>query len=240
MPQADAGQLKKRRRIEAAASRAGAAYRASRRSRRRRADARASAERREAILAAALDEFSARGFAATRLDDVAKRAGVAKGTIYLYFARQGDAVPGTGAQHAGPGGRRARDTRAVADMPVRVDRRAAVVDVFVREIFGTRRAGRHPADHHRRAALSASSPSSIIARCCRARASTAIRGVLAQRGRARRAPQRRACPLSATAGRAGAGRDRLERAVRPASRRSMSAALMRAHIDLLFGDGRAA
>ena len=44
-----------------------------------------SAERRAAILAAALDEFSARGFEATRLDDVAKRANVAKGTIYLYF-----------------------------------------------------------------------------------------------------------------------------------------------------------
>jgi len=47
--------------------------------------AKASA-RREAILNAALDEFSARGFAAARLDDVARRAGVAKGTIYLYFA----------------------------------------------------------------------------------------------------------------------------------------------------------
>jgi AcrR family transcriptional regulator len=44
-----------------------------------------SAARREAILSAALDEFSARGFAAARLDDVAKRAGVAKGTIYLHF-----------------------------------------------------------------------------------------------------------------------------------------------------------
>src|SRR5471030_2216022 len=44
-----------------------------------------SAARREAILHAALDEFSARGFAAARLDDVAKRAGVAKGTIYLHF-----------------------------------------------------------------------------------------------------------------------------------------------------------
>src|SRR6201984_748693 len=43
-------------------------------------------DRREAILAAALDEFSARGFAAARLDDVARRAGVAKGTIYLHFA----------------------------------------------------------------------------------------------------------------------------------------------------------
>ena len=44
-----------------------------------------SAKRRETILAAALAEFSARGFEATRLDDVAKRAKVAKGTIYLYF-----------------------------------------------------------------------------------------------------------------------------------------------------------
>ena len=44
-----------------------------------------AAERREAILAAALDEFSLNGFAATRLDDIAKRANVAKGTIYLYF-----------------------------------------------------------------------------------------------------------------------------------------------------------
>ena len=50
------------------------------------ARARRAAERRDAILTAALEEFSARGFAATRLDDVAKRAGVAKGTIYLYFA----------------------------------------------------------------------------------------------------------------------------------------------------------
>ena len=44
-----------------------------------------SIERRDAILSAALDEFSIRGFEATRLDDVARRAGVAKGTIYLYF-----------------------------------------------------------------------------------------------------------------------------------------------------------
>lgn len=44
-----------------------------------------AAERREAIIEAALDEFIARGFAATRLEDVAKRAGVAKGTIYLHF-----------------------------------------------------------------------------------------------------------------------------------------------------------
>src|SRR4051795_13349265 len=44
-----------------------------------------AAERRQAIMDSALDEFIARGFSATRLDDVAKRAGVAKGTIYLHF-----------------------------------------------------------------------------------------------------------------------------------------------------------
>lgn len=44
-----------------------------------------AAERRAAIIEAALDEFTSRGFAATRIDDVAKRAGVAKGTIYLHF-----------------------------------------------------------------------------------------------------------------------------------------------------------
>ena len=38
----------------------------------------------QAILDAALDVFAEKGFADTRLDDVAARAGVAKGTIYLY------------------------------------------------------------------------------------------------------------------------------------------------------------
>jgi AcrR family transcriptional regulator len=65
------------------ALRAGVA--AGRQPAKRTARAERSAARREAILAAALDEFSAQGFAATRLDDVAQRAGIAKGTIYLYF-----------------------------------------------------------------------------------------------------------------------------------------------------------
>ena len=37
------------------------------------------------ILSAALASFTEHGFAATRLDDVAARAGVTKGTLYLYF-----------------------------------------------------------------------------------------------------------------------------------------------------------
>lgn len=38
------------------------------------------------LIAAALELFVERGFAATRLDEVAARAGVSKGTLYLYFA----------------------------------------------------------------------------------------------------------------------------------------------------------
>jgi AcrR family transcriptional regulator len=37
------------------------------------------------IVAAALDVFVERGFAATKLEEVARRAGVTKGTLYLYF-----------------------------------------------------------------------------------------------------------------------------------------------------------
>lgn len=40
----------------------------------------------QTILNAALDVFIEKGFADTRLDDVAARAGVAKGTIYLYVS----------------------------------------------------------------------------------------------------------------------------------------------------------
>jgi AcrR family transcriptional regulator len=43
-------------------------------------------ERPAEIIAAALASFAERGFAATRLDDIARRAGVTRGTLYLYFA----------------------------------------------------------------------------------------------------------------------------------------------------------
>lgn len=42
-------------------------------------------ERPAEILEAALAVFAERGFAATRMEDIARRAGVTKGTIYLYF-----------------------------------------------------------------------------------------------------------------------------------------------------------
>jgi len=96
-----------------------------------------SAARRDAILAAALEEFSARGFEATRLDDVAKRANVAKGTIYLYF-RDKEALfqelirtmltPFVGTIEA----------MGAADLPINV-LAERIVDIFVGEIYETRR-----------------------------------------------------------------------------------------------------
>ncbi len=94
-------------------------------------------ERRDAILAAALEEFSLGGFAATRLDDVARRAGVAKGTIYLYFRDKETLfqelvrsmlIPLVSKIEAAP----------MANLPVRVIAET-IVDLFVREIYGTRR-----------------------------------------------------------------------------------------------------
>ncbi|HXE83361.1 MAG TPA: TetR/AcrR family transcriptional regulator [Gemmatimonadales bacterium] len=41
--------------------------------------------RPEEIISAALEVFADRGFAATTLEDIARKAGVTKGTIYLYF-----------------------------------------------------------------------------------------------------------------------------------------------------------
>jgi AcrR family transcriptional regulator len=46
--------------------------------------------RPEEIIAAALELFVERGYASTRLEDVAARAGVSKGTLYLYFENKED------------------------------------------------------------------------------------------------------------------------------------------------------
>ncbi len=96
-----------------------------------------SAARREAILAAALDEFSAQGFAAARLDDIAARADVAKGTIYLYFRDKemlfqelvrSALVPFVVTVEAAP----------AANLPFRVVAETLVGN-FVREVLSTKR-----------------------------------------------------------------------------------------------------
>jgi AcrR family transcriptional regulator len=96
-------------------------------------------DRREAILDAALDVFSAQGYAAARLDDVAARAGVAKGTLYLHFRSKQDlfeqlvthavkpVLEGAGQLAGDPGG---RPTREIV---------AALHALFRREVLGTRR-----------------------------------------------------------------------------------------------------
>ncbi|HEV8407280.1 MAG TPA: helix-turn-helix domain-containing protein, partial [Sphingomicrobium sp.] len=43
-------------------------------------------DRPREICAAALEVFAEKGFAAAKLDEIARRAGVSKGTLYLYFA----------------------------------------------------------------------------------------------------------------------------------------------------------
>jgi AcrR family transcriptional regulator len=52
---------------------------------RKKKQRRAPADRPKEILEAALGLFVEKGFAATRLDDVAARAGLSKAAIYLYF-----------------------------------------------------------------------------------------------------------------------------------------------------------
>jgi AcrR family transcriptional regulator len=95
-----------------------------------------SEARRQAIVAAALDEFCARGFAATRIEDVAARAGVAKGTIYLHFDDKQALfreivttmlVPLVAVLEAPP-----------PDIPLR-EIIGRFFDVFVAEIYSTRR-----------------------------------------------------------------------------------------------------
>src|SRR5713101_2625820 len=95
------------------------------------------AERREAILAAALEEFSASGFAATRLDDVARRAGVAKGTIYLHFDDKDALFHEIVRTMLGPIVSALEAIRP-QDRPVR-PLIASFIDLFVREVYGTKR-----------------------------------------------------------------------------------------------------
>jgi len=104
---------------------------------RRRRNGEGAPDRREAILAAALDEFSARGFAAARLDDVARRAGVAKGTIYLYFRDKEALFQELVRSVIGPLIARFEASAAI-DLPARVIAER-IVDMFVREVYGTRR-----------------------------------------------------------------------------------------------------
>src|SRR5689334_56786 len=96
-----------------------------------------TAARRQAILMAALDEFSARGFAPARIDDVAERAGVAKGTIYVHFADKEALFQEIVRTMVVP-----LVMNVAAPPPDNVPTRVVIErlgEMFVREVYGTRR-----------------------------------------------------------------------------------------------------
>ena len=96
-----------------------------------------SAVTRGAILAAALDKFAARGFAATRLDDVARRAGVAKGTIYVHFRDKESLFEELIRSSLAPVVSQIEASPAEG-VPIR-EAAERFVELFVREIYQTRR-----------------------------------------------------------------------------------------------------
>jgi len=93
--------------------------------------------RSAAILAAALDEFTARGYEGARLDDIARRAGIAKGTIYLYFADKESLFQELVRSMVSPVLDALEKMRDV-DVPARL-LIETLLNTFVREVYGTRR-----------------------------------------------------------------------------------------------------
>ena len=79
---------------------------------RRRKDARPSE-----IVAAALACFAERGFAATRLEDIAARAGITRGTLYLYFESKEELFKAVVRQSLGPVLARVRSMIATSTAP---------------------------------------------------------------------------------------------------------------------------
>jgi AcrR family transcriptional regulator len=94
--------------------------------------------RRQAILEAALDVFAAEGFAAAKLDDVADKAGVAKGTIYLHFKDKQDLFEQMVRDAVLPVIARLEELAKVPDLPAELVLRA-MFDVFRTQVLGTRR-----------------------------------------------------------------------------------------------------
>ncbi len=88
---------------------------------RRRKDARPAD-----ITAAALGVFTERGFAAARMEEIAKRAGVSKGTLYLYFATKEDMFRAVVRNVVAPNLATIRAAMEAADLPF-----AAIIRTFL-------------------------------------------------------------------------------------------------------------
>ncbi|QLY31004.1 TetR/AcrR family transcriptional regulator [Nocardia huaxiensis] len=86
--------------------------------------------RRQEILAAAVRVFARKGFAASRIDDVATEAGIAKGSVYLYFDSRDALLAAAFEQYSG-------DSQAIVRRILESD--APPLDRFatlVREVLG--------------------------------------------------------------------------------------------------------
>jgi AcrR family transcriptional regulator len=94
--------------------------------------------RREAIMQAGLAVFADEGFAATKLDDVAVKAGVAKGTIYLYFRDKQDLFEQIVRDAVVPVIARLENIAQAPDLPAEVVFKA-LFELFRTEVLETRR-----------------------------------------------------------------------------------------------------
>jgi AcrR family transcriptional regulator len=94
--------------------------------------------RRQALLDAALAVFSADGFAAAKLDDIAAKAGVAKGTIYLYFRDKDDLFEQIVRGAVKPVDTQLQTLAAMPDISTR-DLLAKIFEVFHSDILATNR-----------------------------------------------------------------------------------------------------
>jgi AcrR family transcriptional regulator len=77
-------------------------------------------DRPREICAAALDVFTEKGFAAARLDEIAKRAGVSKGTLYLYFKDKEDLFRAVVRDTVAPNVDALREAAMASDLPFAV------------------------------------------------------------------------------------------------------------------------
>lgn len=98
---------------------------------------RRSEDRPAEICAAALDVFREKGFAAARLDEIARRAGVSKGTLYLYFKDKEDLFRAVVRDTFAPDFDAVRQAVLAADLPFQ-----QVVQLFLSRIAAI--AGRSP------------------------------------------------------------------------------------------------
>lgn len=114
---------------------------ANRQARTRRAPARREEDRQaklRAILDAALDVFLEKGFTEARLEDVAARAGVAKGTIYLYVPSKQALLEAL--IRSGIGGPIGAVEQHVLALDASAEEKLRALFAFLRkEILGTRR-----------------------------------------------------------------------------------------------------